>query len=156
MNHTFFFKLISLSCLLMATSIFAGCNDSKIGTVSGVVLIDGEPVEMASISFFPDVGRASVGRTNDKGEYVLNYTRGQKGALIGNHKVTISTRYVAETNYNPTTNSEEALAEQSETDRIRSKGRKEMVPEKYRDRDKTELTAVVEPGSNQIDFNLEL
>ena len=156
MNNTIFFRLISLSCLLMATSIFAGCNDSKIGAVSGVVLIDGEPVEMAAISFFPDVGRASIGRTNDKGEYVLNYTRGKKGALIGNHKVTISTKYVAETNYNPRNNGKEGLGEQSESDRIRSKGRKEMVPEKYRDRDKTELTAVVEAGSNQIDFKLEL
>ena len=156
MNISIFFRLFSLSCLLMATLIFAGCNDSKIGAVSGVVLIDGEPVEMASISFHPDSGRASVGRTNDKGEYVLNYTRGQKGALIGNHKVTISTKYVAETNYNPTTKSGEAVAELSETDRIRGKGRKEMVPEKYRDRDKTELTAVVEAGSNRIDFKLEL
>ena len=111
---------------------------------------------MASISFFPDVGRTSVGRTNEKGEYVLNYTRGKKGALIGNHKVTISTKYVAETNYNPKNNGKEGLGEQSESDRIRSKGRKEMVPEKYRDRDKTELTAVVEPGSNEIDFKLEL
>ena len=120
MNHSIFFRTFSLSCLLVATSIFAGCNDSKIGTVSGVVLIDGEPIEMASISFYPAVGRASVGRTNDKGEYVLNYTRGRKGALIGNHKVTISTKYVAETNYNPSTNSEEGLAKQSETDRIRA------------------------------------
>jgi len=63
---------------------------------------------------------------------------------------------IAETNYNPSTNSEEGLAKQSETDRIRGKGRKEMVPEKYRDRDKTELTAVVEAGSNQIDFKLDL
>ena len=156
MNHTFFFRLISLSCLLMATSIFAGCNDSKIGTVSGVVLIDGEPVEMASISFFPDVGRASVGRTNDKGEYVLNYTRGQKGALIGNHKVTISTRYVAETNYNQQTYNEEGLVKQSRSDLVKSKGRKEMIPKKYRDPEETELTAAVKPGSNQIDFNLEL
>jgi len=111
---------------------------------------------MAAVSFYPDVGRASVGRTNDKGEYVLNYTRGKKGALIGNHKVTISTKYVAETNYNPSTNSEEGLAKQSETDRIRGKGRKEMVPEKYRDRDKTVLSRVEEPGSNKFDFDLEL
>ena len=140
----------------MATLIFAGCNDSKIGAVSGVVLIDGEPVEMASISFHPDSGRASVGRTNDKGEYVLNYTRGKKGALIGNHKITISTRYVAETNYSPIKDDQEGPVEKSGADLIRSKGRKEMVPEKYRDPDKTVLSRVVEPGSNKFDFDLEL
>ena len=140
----------------MATLIFVGCQDSKIGTVSGVVLIDGKPIEMASVSFYPDFGRASVASTNDKGEYVLNYTNAKKGALVGTHKVTISTKYVAETNYSIDTYNEEGLIRQSRSDRVRSKGRKEMVPEKYRLRDKTELTAVVEPGSNEIDFNLEL
>ena len=111
---------------------------------------------MAAVSFYPDVGRASVGRTNDKGEYVLNYTRGKKGALIGNHKVTISTRYVAETNYNQQTYNEEGLVKQSRSDLVKSKGRKEMIPKKYRDPEETELTAAVKPGSNQIDFNLEL
>jgi len=119
MSNSISFRLFSVPCLLVATLIFAGCQDSKIGTVSGVVTIDGKPIEMASISFYPEFGRASVARSNDKGEYVLNYTNDR-------------------------------------SDLIRSKGRKELVPEKYHDRDKTELTAVVEAGSNQIDFNLEL
>lgn len=156
MSNSISFRLFSVPCLLVATLIFAGCQDSKIGTVSGVVTIDGKPIEMASISFYPEFGRASVARSNDKGEYVLNYTNDRRGALIGAHKVTISTKYIAETNYSLSTYNEQGLIRHSKSDLIRSKGRKELVPEKYHDRDKTELTAVVEAGSNQIDFNLEL
>lgn len=156
MNNSISLRLSGLSFLLMATLILAGCQDSKLGSVTGVVSIDGKPVEMASVSFIPDFGRASVGSTNEKGEYVLNYTSSKKGALIGKHKVTISTKYVAETNYSLQTYSEEGPIKPTRSDVVKSKGRKEMLPKKYRDRNTTELTAVVEPGSNEINFKLEL
>ena len=131
-------SLLSLSVLLLC---FCGCPSSNgnIGWVEGVVTLDGEPVQGASVRFYPASGeRGSSGKTDKNGYYQLRYTRSQQGAIIGEHKVTLSTEVIAD-NYG----TETAAPAQAET-----------IPKKYLDRKKTDLTATVESGSNTIDFEL--
>ena len=79
-----FFLLTLLFC--------CGCGGSKdVGTVEGIVTVDGKSVDRAIITFYPTSGRSSGGYTDENGHYSLVYTRIQKGALIDDHKATIST-----------------------------------------------------------------
>lgn len=115
-------------CLLVMVGV-SGCGGSGFGDVSGIVTLDGEPLENALVQFKPEQGpRPSQARTDGEGFYELNYTRSQSGAVTGMHEVIISTY------------DEDA-------------GRPELVPMKYNV--DTELTVEVEEGHNQVDFGLD-
>jgi uncharacterized membrane protein len=69
-----------------------------LGTVSGSVLFDGKPLVGASVIFIPirpvndnaDIKPASSdGKTDEQGQFTLNYTGGVRGAAIGKHRVEI-------------------------------------------------------------------
>ena len=72
----------------------SGCNGggSNLGSVTGVVQLDGQPLANASVSFHPATGRGSFATTGEDGRYVLDYHKGKKGAVLGAHKVTITTK----------------------------------------------------------------
>src|SRR5690348_3214851 len=72
-----------------------GCGP-RFAPVSGKVTLNGQPLAHASISFQPiapegvtDPGPGSAGTTDEKGDYTLQATTGQKGALVGKHRVRI-------------------------------------------------------------------
>jgi len=136
-----------LSCL--------GClgGDSNVGKVEGVVNVDGAPVERAVVSFYPTSGRASQGVTDAEGHYTLTYTSSTDGAVIGKHKVVISTKVEREVEYGDSDYANGGNGKTPET--VISKARKEMLPKKYCDLRATELTATVESGSNTINFDLQ-
>jgi len=139
--------LVACVSLLGLSGCFSS-GDSNVANVTGIVTVDGEPIEYAIVSFMPVDGRASFGRTDANGVYTLAYVKQQKGALIGEHKVVIETKVVAETNYGGKTGGDQGGPP------VRFTGRKEMLPKKYCDRWSTELTASVEKGDNNIDFQL--
>ena len=125
----------------------SGCGgNSDLGSVTGTVTIDGEPIDYAAVTFMPTQGRASIGRTDADGVYKLAYVIGQDGALIGNHKVYVTTRVKKEPAY--------GQKEGVEKSPIRLNGRKELLPKENCDRNYTELTATVESGNNEINFDL--
>ncbi len=115
----------------VALATLIGCSRSKqppLGTVEGFVTFDGKPLAAAAVLFTPEGrGRTSIGITDADGRYSLTYLRDIKGADIGRHKVRITTA----------------------TD---DNGGKERLPKRYHA--KSQLTASVEPGSNQHDFTL--
>ena len=134
------FQLLQLPLFILLL-LSVGCGgDSNIGQVEGVVTLDGEPVTRAMVSFHPTDDRASVGFTDNEGHYELQYIRNVKGAVIGQHKVTISTRIDRE--------------DDPPTSEFGGNGREETMPPKYLDRRKTELSATIESGSNKVDFKL--
>jgi predicted small lipoprotein YifL len=78
--------------LIFLLSLIAGCGESgpQVAPVSGRVTLDGKALAMADVSFQPDGSqRASYGRTDNDGRYVLMYKRGQPGAIAGEHTVRI-------------------------------------------------------------------
>ena len=67
-----------------------------LGQVSGEVTIDGRPLANATLTFTPDTGidrtkrvSSSMGITDSKGRFTLEYVDGVKGAAVGKHRVTI-------------------------------------------------------------------
>ncbi|QDU37705.1 hypothetical protein Mal4_20210 [Maioricimonas rarisocia] len=76
--------------------ILVGCGSEAkdlpdLGSVSGVVKIDGEPTEDVIVTFAPvSGGRSSTGITDSSGYYELNFNSTTSGAIIGQHNVFIS------------------------------------------------------------------
>jgi len=124
---------------LVVLAAIAGCfsdrPDLDFGDVHGKVVLQGEPLANATVCFQPARGRPSYGRTDEAGEYSLQYMGRPWGALVGNHTVSITTEDRTE---NPETGE--------------SHWQPEILPLKYHRQ--TELSAVVEPGENEIDFTL--
>ncbi len=110
----------------------AGCGpDVRLGQVSGQVTLDGKPLSEARVIFRPSHGRMSQAITGEGGQFELYYTIDRAGALLGNHRVTISTS--------------EPISPSEVTP--------ELVPEEYNV--KSTLTAVVKGGENTLDFDLK-
>lgn len=90
-------------CLLPLLLLIAGCNGSKFdfAPVSGQVSLNGEPVSGARVVFMPqdtledgESGPYSNGTTDGEGRFTLSSIEEvpRKGAVVGNHKVIISTK----------------------------------------------------------------
>ena len=84
---------------LFAVSL-VGCGNTRYVPVSGVVTLDGKPYRNAVVKFepmaskdYPNPGRGSTGSTDENGRFTLKTFEGQAGAVIGKHRVRISTRY---------------------------------------------------------------
>jgi hypothetical protein len=72
-------------CLTLAVLV-AGCQKPKYQTaaVSGVVTINGMPVEGVTVKFVPQAKiRPSVGFTDAKGNYRAEFTNSQSGVVLG-------------------------------------------------------------------------
>jgi hypothetical protein len=114
----------------------SGCGGAKLGTVTGRITLDGQPLTGAEIAFQPQSpeGSPALGETDHEGRYELRYTRSQKGAFIGPNTVRITT------------------AIERENDKGIIVRARERVPAKYNV--KTELVRDVKSGRNTIDFDL--
>lgn len=121
-------KLVACGLFIVAA---VGCGGPPadlpdIGAVSGVVTLDGQPLENARVMFTPDHSRPSGAMTDANGRYELVFNEKIKGAAVGKHKVRIT---------------------------LGSAMEPEKLPAKYNI--KTELTADVKPGPNE-DINFDL
>ena len=129
-----------------------GCGDSgpELAQVSGVVTLDGKPLDRAAITFHPEKGRGSFATTDDQGRYTMGFAKGKLGATIGKHKVTITSEVFGEEDRNAGSDYEEDMPDDATTG-----ARGEILAEKYRIREKTVLSASVAAGDNEINFELE-
>jgi hypothetical protein len=135
MHHCLQCALLSAATALV---LIAGCSSEKVpglGRVTGTVAMDGQPVADAAISFegTKPGEPPSLGKTDSSGNYELYYSRGHKGATIGEHVVYITT-YQGPTDENP-------------------QPKKETIPAKYNG--KSELKATVNRGQNKLNFDLK-
>lgn len=89
--------------------------------------LDGKPLANAAIIFKPERGRESNAVTDSEGRYSLSYKLNTNGAIVGKHRVSLSTR----TELQP----------------------KELVPARYHHEDVPTVT--VKPGDNSINFELK-
>jgi hypothetical protein len=126
-----------VSAVLVAVlGLVVGCGDANLGRVQGTVTLDGQPLEGAMVTFAPvEGGRPAAGRTDASGRYQLVYSRDAGGAMIGEHLVTITTY-----DERPGENDEDVIVP-------------ERVPARYNAN--SELKVTVEPGSNEMNFELE-
>ncbi len=110
--------------------LVVGCGGQQADTVTGHVTFDGAPVESGEIQFLPADDQGSVGAGQiTNGEYSIECAPGPKKVVI------IATKE----------------ADQPAPDGLPNYI--SYIPEKYNQR--TTLTAEVEPGTNEINFDLE-
>ncbi|QDU38009.1 hypothetical protein Mal4_23290 [Maioricimonas rarisocia] len=122
-----------LLALLVVVCGCRGANDG-LGSVSGRITLDGEPLPNAMVEFAPvNGGSVAYGRTDDDGDYEMMFSRTQEGASIGENIVRITTADVTSENGN-----EVAVPER--------------VPAKFNR--ESELKRTVEPGDNEFNFEL--
>ena len=83
-------SFLLLFVCLFVTSL-AGCGGSsdqpELGYVSGVVTLDGKPVSGLNVVFKPDIGRPAAGKTDQDGNYTLEYLAGTEGCKLGGNTV---------------------------------------------------------------------
>jgi hypothetical protein len=105
---------------LFAISL-VGCGNSRYVPVSGVVTVNGKPYRNAYLQFQPmatadnpNPGRGSIGHTDENGRFTLKTDDGHEGAVIGKHRVRITTKYSKELKgyevWNPELNKAEKTA----------------------------------------------
>lgn len=88
-------RYISLALLLTVVSGCGGASDlPPLAPVVGIVMLDGKPARNLTVEFYPDnsantTGPVSSGVTNTEGYFELFTAAGEKGAVIGTHKVVV-------------------------------------------------------------------
>lgn len=145
-----------LACLVFTVCI-VGCagpsvdpNRPKTYPVSGVVTHNGQPVEDATVMFIASGtgGRGAVGKTDASGKFSLTTFEAGNGALPGSYRVAVSKTVL-----------EGAPAEEGPGDGTNepfSGTAKDLLPAKYKDANKSGLTAdVAEKDDNTFTFELK-
>lgn len=87
-------RLFSICGCLAVGVLLSGCAQNtgpELGTVTGTVSMNGQPLEHARVLFWLGHSRPSEGITDSRGRYELRYTVSRNGALLGEHTVRIST-----------------------------------------------------------------
>ena len=131
--------MLFASLVLLAT----GCGKSgePVGTVSGKITYQGQPVTEGSVSFNNDrLGASGTGEIQPDGTYQLA-TQGA-GLPPGSYKVCIVP----------------PMEEQSTSSQLAaSLEPKEMpdIPQKYRSFQTSDLEATVQEGTNELDFDMQ-
>ncbi|PQO31382.1 carboxypeptidase regulatory-like domain-containing protein [Blastopirellula marina] len=135
-----FARLLLLTPLMLTTGCF---GSDRIVPVSGVVTLDGEPLSRAVVGFEPiaqegdlEAGYGSYAKTDDQGRYALRHLQEGEGALVGQHRVSVST----------------VVGKEGPNGEILGLT-KERVPARYNNN--TELVVEVPPGGTD-EANLEL
>jgi hypothetical protein len=86
-------------------SLLIGCSGSSpTEKVSGVVTLDGTPVEAAAVTFVPDdpaTGKSAAGITDKDGKFTLTTFVGGDGALPGSYKIQVSKYETPDGGHNP-------------------------------------------------------
>ncbi|MCG6155034.1 hypothetical protein [Rubinisphaera margarita] len=132
----------SVSLAVILTGL-VGCESSsdlaQTARVQGTVSYQGKPVTTGTVMFIPvGGGPPATGQIQPDGSYVMKTYFSADGAVLGEHKVTITALDMGT-----------GLPEDEATEP------KALIPEKY-SRDATSgLTATVGDDENEIDFPLE-
>jgi len=146
------FRLLLSMGLGTGLATLVGCTSgSGKVPVSGSVVVDGAPGALTAVTFWSDDPNAPPGgggrvMTNDKGEFSIGEKDKDTGLLPGNYKVTFS-RFVDGTGravYGGGKKSEVEYEVPS----------KESIPEPYRDRSLTPISAQVTRSSNTFTFEV--
>ena len=148
--------LAAVCCLVCLAVPGCGPGGPELGTVTGKVTLDGKPVTNGLVTFTPEAkGGASIGKTDANGQYELLYLD-RKGALLGQHKITVTTLQEAATTTGMRSDSPEyakQAASAANQSAYNSAKVVEPIPARYNTN--TELVKEVKSGSNVIDLELK-
>jgi len=140
-------RCTALAVALPGSGCSSGSTAYQTAPITGVVTLDGQPLEGAHVTFMPapelrstsESGPESMGDTDAQGRYTLRTVFGDTGASLGKNRVMISTRKIELDPMNPDKSKETA---------------KERVPGRYFT-DQAPLTfEVPKGGSQEANFSL--
>lgn len=139
----------------------AGCGGGVSGPafvpVSGVVLLDGKPVDGATIVFTPKKeGTMSMALSAPDGSFAMKSGSGRKGAAVGDHDVTVMLSLSTEPEAKPTGDGlAPPLAIELSNDPPKAKPVKVgfVIPERY---SKPGALTVTVPSGGLTGYKLEL
>jgi hypothetical protein len=130
------------ACLLLC-----GCGRSvPLGQVDGTLRLDGQPFNQVMVVFIPEDPQQpqSIGITDAEGKFQLRCGSAGRGAVVGQHRVTLVDAAVAP---GGRSRDDDELPEGAAAPVSR-------VPEKYARPDKTPLRQSVAPGSQNVTFDI--
>lgn len=133
------FVCFTLSLIAWAITL-QGCSESfKIIPVSGQVTTeDGKPLDKIFVEFYPlSGGPKSLGETDAEGKFTLSTAEGQKGAVVGDHQVSLRDTGIL---------GDKFMGRAGENVDM-SQGRKPRIAAKYAQSDKSGLTYKVAAGA---------
>lgn len=131
-------------CLFGLLLLLAGCSPPpEVGSVIGLVTLDGEPLPEAFVRFEGEAGWQATAVTDDEGLYELVAGDGRLGAVVGGYKVIVhdARSFAAPTD-------KESDGDESPPPPA------PRIPAVYGNIARTPLTANVEPGEQSIDLPL--
>jgi len=152
MNRFFCFVLLGIVSFSMISVM--GCSRNKACKVTGIITLNGEPVEAVNITFVPKTegeGALASGISMSDGSYELKTLSGEiyDGTIPGTYAVVLRKSEVAWDGQ-----SWRHLPGESEPIKITTL--KETLPRQYTSSESTPFTVVVEKGKiNHFDFNIE-
>ena len=147
---------IAISSCLMAVVLFAmtGCENRT--QVTGTVLMDGQPVADAAVSFHGE-GPASVGTTDSEGKFVLKF-KGEDLIPPGSYNVSIMKFERDAAAEGKTMEAGAGAAAGVPLPGFLTGGPmkqpKNLLPKKYQDPKSSGLTAEVKRGMDPLEFTL--
>ena len=135
-------RSIGATFVFSAIALLAGCQGNSVPTseVTGIVTLDGTPLELIHIEFWPvGDGQRSIGKTDESGKFALELDDlSKKGAAIGNHKVMLRDTWPMKDN---------VLSRSGEWI-DNSKGKKSRISNKYYDVSTSPLEFEVKSGND--------
>lgn len=140
----------SCSLVIFVVVLLAGCSGSDrppLAKVSGVVTLDKAPVEGAAVMFMPVAGgRPAQGLTDAQGKFTLTTFDEGDGAIIGEHKVTVTKVQI--TGAKATA---DGLSGTTEAGAVKETW---LVPQRYSVPETSKLTATVAKGMPPVTLEL--
>lgn len=85
--------MLRFAAFCVAPILLMGCGGSDRAdtvAVTGVVTVDGNPIENASVTFTPEAGRSATGTTDSEGKFKLTTYESDDGAIVGKHQISIA------------------------------------------------------------------
>ncbi|MDR0522570.1 MAG: carboxypeptidase-like regulatory domain-containing protein [Planctomycetaceae bacterium] len=154
--------LTTITILIVTITIISGCAGGiHVFTVTGEVYYNGQPVDNALVQFVqttPD-GRGAFASTDKDGKFVVATQGAEKsGAVPGDYIVLISKILNVDKNGKelpPPEPKEEDYSPYAVAEPVELPLTKNFLPEKYNDRDATDLKATVERKANHFRFELK-
>jgi len=152
MNRFFCFLLVSLVSVAVISSI--GCSPNKACKVTGVITLNGEPVEGVNISFVPKTegqGDLASAISGSDGSYELRTLSGEilNGTTPGTYAVVLRKSEVV-------WDGKSWMTPPGGGEPVKSTTLNELLPKQYTNSLSTPFSAVVEKEKeNKFDFNIE-
>ena len=138
-------RIAGLILMISLAILTGGCGRSdlpELGSVSGVLTCNNQPLANAIINFTPDgPGRPSTAETDEEGRYSLLYLEDVEGAIVGKHVVTVELVVTEEMDELPDSPADLAPGQQ-------------MAPRLPAIASNGSITKEVRAGDNEIDIAL--